>query len=438
MQIRQINSSDPPPLLQRKKVAAYARVSSGKDAMLHSLAAQISYYSDYIAKYPDWEFSGCYVDEAKTGTRDDRPGFQKMLDECRAGRVQLVLTKSISRFARNTATVLAAVRELNALGVDVFFEDAQIHSLSAEGELLLTLLASFAQEYSRSASENQKWRVRKDFREGRVSGMKMLGYHLIAGRLVIIPEEAEVVQQIFDWYLEGHGLLAIQKKLRARGVKLSETCIRDLLRNEKCQGDMRLQKSFVQDHISKRKVKNIGQLPQFYVTDSHEGIISREQFAAVQHEIAHRADVHAPKPKPVPELPPPSYPFTGLLRCGKCGAPYRRKHANAGSKYEKIVWICDKFNTLGRAECDNQQIPEDILIAITVEALGLQAFDEQALRSCVTEILVPGPGQLTYIFLDGHTIETTWQHRSRRESWTPEMREMARQKALAHHRGESK
>lgn len=429
MEIRQINKLTPT-IPKTKKVAAYARVSCGKEAMLHSLSAQISYYSDLIGKNPDWDYRGVFVDEAISGTKEARAGFQKMLEECRAGNIELILTKSISRLARNTVTILESVRELKALGVDIFFEEQKINSLSAEGELMLTILASYAQEESRSASENVKWRIRKDFKEGRICGMTMLGYHLVNGVLTIIPEEAEIVQQIFDDYLSGMGLIAIMKKYRNQDVVISRAGLAGMLRNEKYQGDMLLQKSFVSDHITKRKVRNIGQLPQYYVTDSHAAIIDKETFAAVQAEIARRSVNH--KPKPPKET---HYPFTGMIICGKCGTPYRRKHAVAGTKYEKIVWICNTFNELGKDECDSQQIPENILMAKSAEVLGLGEFDETTFKTCVHEILVPEAGKLIFIFNNGRKETVQWENPSRRKSWTPEMREAARQHALKRYQG---
>jgi hypothetical protein len=277
-----------------------------------------------------------------------------------------------------------------------------------------------------------KWRVRKQFREGRVTGMTMLGYHLVDGVLTIIPEEAEVVQQIFSDYLGGLGLCAIAKKLRKQGVKISTSGLQKMLRNEKYRGDMLLQKSYVSDHLTKRKVMNIGQLPQFYVCESHDAIIDKQTFAAVQAEIARRAQAHQPKAPPEP-----SYPFTGLIRCGCCGRPYKRKHANAGGKYEKIVWICPTFNEMGKEECDSQQIPESILEAKATEVLGLP-FSETALRTYSSEILVPAHNTLIFVFVDGHETEVLWENPSRRASWTPEMREAARQKALRQHRKEPK
>jgi len=413
MQINRIDAAPKLPSLLR--VAAYARVSNGKESMLHSLSAQVDYYTEYIQRNPQWAFAGVFVDEARTGTKDSRPEFQRMLAECRAGNIQMIVTKAISRFARNTVTVLSSVRELKALGVDVFFEEQGIYSLSAEGEVMLTILASYAQEESLSASENQKWRIRKNFQEGKVGGMRMFGYRLADGILAIIPEEAETVRQIFADYLSGMGVNAIMKKLRNQGVKISQTALSEMLRQEKYQGDMRLQKSFVENHITKRRVKNIGQLPMFYVSGSHTPIIDRDTFAAVQTEIARRAVRFSPKMQ-IPAV----YPFTGLIRCGICDAPYRRKHAASGTKYEKIVWICDTFNTLGKAACASQQIPEDILSAKINDAGGINH---------ISRIIVPGKNQLVIILKDGTIREIEWTHPSRSQSWTPEMREAARQKA---------
>ena len=160
------------------RVAAYARVSTGKDSMLHSLSAQVSYYSDMIQKHPGWLYCGVYADEALTGTKESRKNFQRLLADCRAGKIDLVITKSISRFARNTVTLLATIRELKDLGVDVFFEEQNIHTISTDGELMITILASYAQEESRSASENQKWRIKKCFEAGIPYDPTLLGYRI--------------------------------------------------------------------------------------------------------------------------------------------------------------------------------------------------------------------------------------------------------------------
>lgn len=414
MQINKIEALPELPTL--KRVATYARVSSGKETMLHSLSAQIDYYTEFIGKNPDWEFGGVFVDEAFTGTKEQRPDFQRMLSECRAGNIDIVITKSISRFARNTVTILASVRELKNLGVDVYFEEQNIHSNSGDGELMLSILSSYAQEESRSVSENCKWRIRNDFKEGKIGSMTMFGFRLEQGKLLVVPEEAEIVREIFADYLSGMGIISIMKKYRKRDISFSKNGIAGMLRNEKYQGDMLLQKTFVENHITKRKVKNIGQLPQYYVSKSHEEIISPDTFAAVQQEIARRADK-----RPTAPQAPAVYPYTGLIRCGKCGASYRRKHASAGTRYEKIVWICATFNTLGKAECDSQQISEDILDVKVAEVGSLDA---------ISEIVIPGRNRLIFIMKDGSVHESEWENPSRKNSWTPEMREAARQKAL--------
>lgn len=187
------------------RVAAYARVSSAKDAMHHSLSAQVSYYSGLIQNHPGWQYVGVYADEAKAGIKETREGFVKLVSDCKAGKVDMVITKSISRFARNTVTLLETVRDLKAqtvrdlkaLGIDVFFEEQSIHTLSADGELMLSILASYAQEESLSASENQKWRVRKNFEEGKPWNGTILGYRYKNGAYVVVPDEAETVRRIF-------------------------------------------------------------------------------------------------------------------------------------------------------------------------------------------------------------------------------------------------
>ena len=200
-----------PELPRDKNVAAYCRVSSGKDAMLHSLEAQVSYYSSLIQNHSGWEYAGVYADEARTGTKDTRENFVRLLADCRAGRIDMVLTKSISRFARNTVTLLETVRELKQIGVDVYFEEQNIHSLSTDGELMLTVLASYAQEESRSASENQKWRIKKNFEEGKPWSSTLLGYRNVDGRFEIVPEEAETVRLIYRLIMQGQTPYAIAK-----------------------------------------------------------------------------------------------------------------------------------------------------------------------------------------------------------------------------------
>ncbi|UZT81571.1 recombinase family protein [Caproicibacterium sp. BJN0003] len=415
-----------PALPRKKRVAAYARVSSGKDAMLHSLSAQISYYSNFIQHHGDWEYVGVYTDEALTGTKDSRAEFQHLLSDCRNGKIDMVITKSISRFARNTVTMLETVRELRLLNIDVFFEKENIHSLSGDGELMLTILASFAQEESRSVSENCKWRIRRQFADGRPGSTTMLGYKWVDGTLQMIPEEAETVRIIFSDYLSGMGKNAIMKKLNASRIPTKcggawcESGVAKILDNEKYAGDLLLQKSYSSNYMEKKKCMNRGQLPMYFVKDSHEPIIDRETFERVQKERKRRAAGYL-------SINKETYPFTGKVQCGCCGKNYRRKIANAGSKYASPVWICSTFNSKGKAVCSSKQIPEDILTAMTTDALGLSEFDEAVFIGKIKQIVMCGPDKMLFIFHDGRQVEKTWQNKSRRDSWDDAARQRARE-----------
>jgi len=394
-------------------------VSDGKDAMRHSLSAQISYYSALIQRRIEWEFAGIYADDPVSGTADNRAEFKRMLTDCRAGKIDMIITKSISRFARNTLTTLETVRELKSLGIDVFFQKENTHSLSSDGELMLSILASYAQEESLSVSENCLWRIRKMFQQGRPSTGTMMGYRLRDGKLHVVPDEAEVVRQIYADYLGGMGVLAVCKKLNAAGVPTKgggpwmEGTVHKILHNDKYTGNLVLQKTFRQDHISKKTCINRGELPMYHVQNSHEAIIPREMFESVQQEFSERAKKYRPKRN----SPPAAYPFTNRMVCGKCGRHYRRKHTAAGTKYEKIVWICGTFNRLGKAVCDARQIPENILEAKAAEAGGLEGL---------LEIRVIGPDKLTFTYEDGRVVDLTWGNTSRRHSWTEEMKQAAR------------
>lgn len=236
----------------KKRVAAYARVSSDKDAIHQSLAAQISYYNAYIRNHCDWEYVGVYADEAITGTKDNRVELQQLLQDCRDGKIDIILTKSISRFARNTVDLLETIRMLRELNVEVYFERESISSLNIEGELLLTILASFAQEESKSVSDNCKWRIRKQFSEGELANLRfMFGYRINKGEIEVDPEQAAVVRMIFDDYINGMGGTKIAAKLREKGVPRhfggiwrTERII-EIIKNEKYTGNALLQKSLL-------------------------------------------------------------------------------------------------------------------------------------------------------------------------------------------------
>lgn len=411
--IEQVRFAESAP--KKKRVAAYARVSSGKDAMLHSLSAQVSYYSDYIQSN-GWEYAGVYADEAITGTKDKRDGFQKLLTECRKGNVDMVITKSISRFARNTVTLLETVRELKELGVDVYFEEQNIHTASADGELMLTILASYAQEESLSVSENMKWRIKKNFEDGKPWSGFVLGYRCENGQYVVVPEEAEVVRRIYREYLEGLGATAIMKGLNDDGIRTRTGKpwriggVLKVLKNYNYTGNLLLQKTYSENHLTKRKMTNCGEQPQYHVEGAHEAIIDLATWEAVQEEIERRAKYYAPTKKAT------SYPFTGLIVCGTCGKHYRRKTTASG-----VIWVCTTYNTHGKKACASKAIPESTLYELTAD---IPLGDLTAIRA-------ENGNALVFCFKDGTQAVKRWKDRSRAESWTEEMREAARQKTLA-------
>jgi len=406
-----------PQLKKRKRVAAYVRVSSGKDAMIHSLSAQADYYSNYINKQSEWIFVGIFSDEAITGTKEERKGFQQMLDECKKGNIDIIITKSISRFARNTVTLLETVRSLKMMGIDVYFEEQNIHTMSADGELMLTILASYAQEESRSVSENMKWRIKKNFEEGLPWNGAMLGYRLNDGIYTIVPEEAEIVKQIYADFLAGKGTNAIANDLNRRGVPVRfgerwhPSVVSKILRNYTYTGNLLLQKTYRENHITKRNRINRGELPQYHVEDAHDPIIDIETFGRVQEELERRAKKygHAPKARN-------RYPFSGLLVCGNCGKSYRRKVTAT-----QPVWICATFATQGKAFCASKQIPEATLAEVTATVADIKDIEQ---------ILVFNGNRLEYHLVNGEVITKEWKDRSRSKSWTEEMRDAVRQRNL--------
>ena len=422
-----ITKNEPiPAIAKRERVAAYARVSCEKDAMLHSLSAQVNYYSQYIQQNPAWEYAGVYVDEALTGTKDSRPEFQRMLADCKAGKIDRILTKSLSRFARNTVTVLESVRMLKSLGIDVYFEEGNIHSLGADSELILTLLASFAQEESLSVSENQKWRIRKAFEQGEVMCWRfMLGYRIEHGKVEIDPDGAEIVRDIFHRAIAGETYGSICRRLNAQGKTgalgkpFRSAHIRDILTNEKYTGNALLQKTFVRDHLSKRQVANKGELPQYYATETHPAIIDKATFEAAQ-EIVRQ---HAERRRDCAQ--PQRSEFTTKIRCPFCGQAYKRVTSNG-----TVGWNCSTYQDKGKRYCRGKKIPEAVLKALVADVLELPCYEAPEMEAQIDHIEVPADNHLTFFLKNGHIEERIWKDRSRRESWTPEMKEKARQNAM--------
>ena len=417
------------------RVAAYARVSSDKDTAFHSLEAQTEYYEDYVAAHSDWELAGIYSDNAISGTTINRLEFQRMLGDCRSGRIDLIITKSITRFARNTVDLLRTTRELKDLGIDCYFEKENMHSISPDGEFFLTLLAMYAEEEARSVSENQKWKIKRKFELGEPWVGNMLGYRLIDGKMVIVPEEAEIVRKIFSDYLSGSSILSITKALNrleipaARSAVWNHTTVSRILRNEKYTGNMILQKTYCEDFRTKRQVINHGEVRKYEVSNSHEAIISESDFLKVQEKLEkNRQNNTVTNSKS-------HYIFTGLLLCGLCGSAYVRRISNTG-KYRHYVWTCRRYDQLGKEICSAKPIPESILIQTAKDVLDLDEIDNNSLRERLVHISVPCHHKLIFQYKDGMVKEVEWKHKSRSLSWTPEMRQQARERALSQRRKE--
>lgn len=366
-----------------------------------------------------------------------------MLQDCREGKIDLVITKSVTRFARNTVILLETIRELKKLGIDCYFEKEDMHSISPDGELLLTLLAMYAEEEARSASENQKWRIQKLYDQGKPAGGHIFGYRLVEEKFEIVPQEAEVVKEIFRLYLSGMGYGGIARTLIELGVPArfggtwSSTSIRDILVNEKYAGDLLLQKFFHEDFRTKKKRKNTGELRKVYVKNSHDAIIDKQTFKAVQQEIERRSLRQAEIMAHRNAAHDNNKLFTGLILCGCCGGAYVRKYTNAKSG-DQAIWICCQYTRYGKSVCESQRIPETILIEKTKSVLNVSELSQAILQDHISHIIVPEHNHLIYELKDGSSVDVFWDYPSRSLSWTKEMREAARQKALRRHRKEEK
>lgn len=426
---RTIQQVQPMKLAERKvlRVAAYARVSCDKDEMRRSLQAQVDYYKKLIHSNSDWRFAGVYADAFYTGTKDNRPQFVEMLKACKDDRIDRIITKSISRFARNTVTLLSTVRDLRRAGIGIYFEAENIDTLTEAGELMITLLASKAQEESRATSENCKWRIKKMFEEGYTTPFNMLGYKAVDGLVETIPVETEIVQRIFQLYLEGYGKQAIANMLKEErvpsclGGEWAPTTIGSILKNEKYAGDLLLQKSFVEDHISKISRKNHGEMPKYFIQDDHEAIISREMFNAVEEESARRRAKYGHASGEKSEL-------SSKVCCGICGKNYRRKTTPA-----RILWCCSTYNMRGKKYCASKAIPEMTLKEACCQALGLVEYEPQAVADRIVQIDAMPENRLIFHIADGADQEIQWTFPSRSESWTEGKRQKVAEQVRRHH-----
>ena len=425
--VRKIEAATPVPV-KLKRVAAYARVSMETERLNHSLSAQVSYYSELIQKHPGWVYAGVYADDGISGTKVNRPEFQKMLADCEAGSIDIILTKSISRFARNTVDLLGIVRHLKELGIEVQFEKEHISSLSEDGELMLSLLASFAQEESRSISDNCKWGIRKRMEQGIPNGhFRVYGYHWEGDTLVPTPEEAIIVKRIFQNFLDGKSRLETEREFAAQGITTREgnrwvdSNIKSVLCNVTYTGNLLLQKEFMSDPITKKRKKNRGELTQYYVPNTHEAIIDKETFDYVQAEMARRRELG-----PLANKALNTTCFTGKIKCAFCGQSYmhsqRLNRAKRTQQPEKLeIWSCGSRKKKG-GHCIGKEIPHRIILQETASAMGFDEFDEQAFLEQIDHIAVTGARELTFHFKDSHTVVRQWMNTSKRDCWTAEYR----------------
>ena len=354
------------PQMRTLRVAAYCRVSTLMEQQESSYEAQVQYYTEKIRSNPNWKLAGIYADDGKSATSTrKRADFQSMIDDCMAGKIDMVITKSISRFARNTVDSLTNIRKLKEKNIAVFFEKEGINTLEGSGELLITILSSQAQEESRNISENCHWGIVRRFEAGQVivNHNKFLGYTKDKdGNLVVVPEEAELVRRIYRLFLEGNSSYRIKRILESEGIRTvtgntvwQATVIDKMLTNEKYMGDALLQKTYTVDFLTKKKVVNKGIVPQYYIEDDHEAIIPKELFYRVQEEMARRSSKRKVMQKTgKTELGKYSakYALSELLVCGECGTPYKRvTWARNGKK--RIVWRCISRLEFGTKYCHN-------------------------------------------------------------------------------------
>lgn len=376
------------------KVAAYCRVSTDSEEQASSYEVQVAHYTQFIQKNPEWELAGIYADDGITGTNTKkREEFNRMIQDCMDGKIDMIITKSISRFARNTLDCLKYIRELKEKNIPVFFEKENINTMDSKGEVLLTIMASLAQQESQSLSQNIKLGLQYRFQNGevRVNHSRFLGYTKDEeGNLVIEPSEAEVVKRIYREYLEGASLLQIGRGLEADGIltgagkaKWRPETLKKILQNEKYIGDALLQKTYTVDFLNKKRVQNKGIVPQYYVENSHEPIIPRDLYMQVQEEMIQRANLHsgANRKKRVYSS---KYALSSIVYCSKCGEIYRRIAWNNRGKHS-TVWRCCTRVEHGPTACDAPTIQEKDLQAAVVQAINLTLVNRENMMATLQE-----------------------------------------------------
>ena len=371
--------------VQKTRVAAYCRVSTDSDEQETSYETQIEHYTSFINSHPDWVLAGIYADDGISGMNTKkRDEFQRMINDCNEGKIDMVITKSISRFARNTVDCLNYTRALKNKNIGVYFEKENINTLDAKGEVLMTIMASLAQQESESLSANVRLGLQFRYQQGKVQVNHnwFLGYTKDAdGHLIIDPEQAEVVKRIYREYLSGKSFLQIKRSLEADGIlngagnaKWHESNIKQILTNEKYIGDALLQKTYTVDILEKKREANKGQVPKYYVEDSHEAIIPKDIFLKVQEEIARRANLTKGTTKRK-RIYSGRYALSGIVFCAHCGDIFRRiKWNNRGCK--STVWRCVSRVEKDGPDCTARTVHEELLHEVVIKAIN-EAFREK-------------------------------------------------------------
>lgn len=380
----QLNSHEVPAI----RVCAYCRVSTDDADQKNSFEAQVDYYARLIAEKESWVCVGIYADEARSGTKTiKRDDFNQMMQDCRQGKIDMIITKSITRFARNTVDSIQSIRELKTLGIAVYFEKERVNTLSEDSEQLLTILSSIAQGESESISSNNKWSTVRRFKNGTfILSCPPYGYRKNEnGELVIDPEAAIIVRRIFEEYLGGKGSYTIAKELEQAGIptvrdgkEWLDSTVKGILQNCVYEGDLLLQKTFSKEVIPFDRKHNHGELPQYLITDDHEPIISREEAEAVRRIYEYRRQKQCVNDVSVYQS---RYAFSGRIVCGECGANFRRQKIYIGKPYEKVQWCCHQ-HIQDRKACGQKAIRQDI-----IEELFIRLWNRMATN--YEEILYP-------------------------------------------------
>lgn len=377
--------------IKKLRVAAYCRVSTENEEQNSSYEVQVAHYTEFIKKNTEWEFAGIFADDGISGTNTKkREEFNRMIEECMEGNIDLVITKSISRFARNTLDCLKYIRQLKDKNISVFFEKENINTMDAKGEVLLTIMASLAQQESQSLSQNVKLGLQYRYQQGKVqvNHKRFMGYTKDEeGNLIIVPEEAEIIKRIYREYLEGKSLAGIGRDLEKDGIltaagkpRWRPETIKKILSNEKYIGDALLQKTTTVDFLTKKRVKNEGHVPQYYVENNHEPIIPKELFLQAQEELHRRNNIYTGTDKNK-RIYSSKYALSTITFCGECGDIYRRTYWNVHGRKE-IVWRCVTRIEQGPEVCKNRTAKEgDLYDAVMIAINRLLAGGDNIIKT---------------------------------------------------------